>query len=147
MSSESQQGPFPSPWPIMIVAAAIMMITTGARQSLGLYIAPLHGATGLGITEISLALAIGQFMWGASQPIFGAISDRYGPLWVIVAGSVMLTLGFASTPFMGTTAGLLGLAVSRASEAHARLTAAATGRRASQARSAAAWSAKPSDSW
>jgi MFS family permease len=91
----------------MIVAAAIMLVTTGARQSLGLYVAPLHGATGLGITQISLALAIGQFMWGASQPIFGAIADRHGSLWVLVAGALMLSVGFAATPYMDTTAGLI----------------------------------------
>ena len=48
-------------WWFMVVAALIMMITMGSRQSMGLFISPLNTSTGLGIVNISLALAIGQF--------------------------------------------------------------------------------------
>ena len=48
-----------------LAAAGILMVTMGARQSLGLFVGPLDATTGLGITTISLALAIGQFTWGA----------------------------------------------------------------------------------
>jgi hypothetical protein len=61
-----------STWPLLLSAAAILMITMGARQSLGLFVSPLNTATGLGIVAISFAMAVGQFVWGASQPIFGA---------------------------------------------------------------------------
>jgi len=88
-----------STWPLVISAAAIMTITMGARQSLGLFVSPLNTATGLGIVAISFAMAVGQFTWGASQPIFGAIADRFGAMWVIVAGGIMLALGMALTPF------------------------------------------------
>jgi MFS family permease len=63
-----------------LAAAGILMVTMGARQSLGLFMAPLNAAsTGLGIVTISLALAVGQFTWGAIQPVAGAVADRYGP--------------------------------------------------------------------
>lgn len=94
-------------WPLLLAAAAILLITTGARQSLGLYVAPLDHATGLGIASISLALAIGQFVWGASQPLFGAIADRHGSTGVIVAGAVLMAMGFIATPLAHTTAGLV----------------------------------------
>ncbi len=100
-------GPRGSPWPLILGAAGIILFTTGARQSLGLYIAPLRASTGLSIADLSLALAIGQFVWGASQPLFGAIADRYGALWVIVGGTILLALGFAATPFVDTTAGVI----------------------------------------
>jgi MFS family permease len=91
-----------STWPLMITAAAILMITMGARQSIGLYVSPLNSATGLGIVAISFAMAIGQFVWGASQPIFGAIADRYGSARVVMAGGVMLAIGSAMTPFVNS---------------------------------------------
>jgi MFS family permease len=47
-------------------------------------------------------MAIGQFVWGASQPIFGAVADRYGPERVIVAGGVMLAIGWAVTPLVSS---------------------------------------------
>ena len=94
-------------WSLILAAAAILMVTTGARQSLGLYIAPLNQSTGLGLADISLALAIGQFVWGASQPLFGVIADRYGPVQVIGMGAMLLAAGFALTPFAHTTMGLI----------------------------------------
>ncbi|HXY22738.1 MAG TPA: MFS transporter [Burkholderiaceae bacterium] len=106
--SETASARAPAPaWPLMIAAATILLITTGARQSLGLYIAPLNESTGLGIADISLALAVGQFVWGASQPLFGAIADRYGPVRVILAGAAILAIGFATTPLAHTTTGLI----------------------------------------
>ena len=87
-------------WIIMISAAAILMITMGARQSLGLFINPLDTATGLGIVYISFALAIGQLIWGIVQPVFGAIADKKGTYYVLLFGALVLAGGTALTPFV-----------------------------------------------
>jgi predicted MFS family arabinose efflux permease len=92
---------------VTLAAAAILMVTMGARQSLGLFIAPLNTSTGLGITAISLALAIAQFTWGLIQPVAGAVADRFGPGKVLVAGLVVLAIGTALTPFMSSGLGLV----------------------------------------
>jgi MFS family permease len=92
---------------VVLSAAAILMVTMGVRQSLGLFVSPLNSSTGLGIVTISLALAVGQFAWGAIQPIAGALADRHGPGPVLIAGLVVLAIGSALTPFMGTGAGLI----------------------------------------
>ncbi len=97
----------PSYWSIVVLAAALLMVTMGLRQSQGLFLSPLNTTTGLGIATISLAMAIGQFVWGAVQPIAGAIADRYGPGRVLVGGILLLALGSAITPFMTTSAGLI----------------------------------------
>ncbi len=91
---------------ITLAAAGIMMVTMGARQSMGLFIGPIDASLGLGITTISLALAIGQFTWGAIQPIAGALADRFGPGAVLIGGLLILALGSAITPFMGSGFGL-----------------------------------------
>jgi MFS family permease len=94
-------------WIVTLAAAAVLMVTMGSRQSLGLFVSPLNTSTGLGIATISLALAVGQFMWGAIQPIAGAVADRYGPGKVLVAGLVVLAIGSAMTPFMTSGFGLI----------------------------------------
>ena len=94
-------------WTITLAAAAIMMVTMGVRQSLGLFVSPLNTSTGLGIAAISLALAIGQFTWGAIQPVAGALADRHGPRAVLIGGIVVLALGMALTPFMSSGFGLV----------------------------------------
>ncbi len=97
----------PALWAVTLSAAGILMVTMGARQSLGLFLAPLDASTGLGIASISLAMAVGQFMWGAIQPIAGAVADRYGPSRVLFGGLILLALGSALTPFMDSTWGLI----------------------------------------
>src|SRR5450755_94977 len=107
MSSATSQSSARSTWMVTIAAAAILMVTMGARQSLGLFISPLNSSTGLGIATISLALAVGQLMWGVIQPVAGAVADRYGPSKVLIAGLVVLSAGTALTPFMTTGFGLI----------------------------------------
>jgi MFS family permease len=101
---------------IMLSAAAILAITMGARQSVGLFVSPINASTGLGIVSISFALAVGQFMWGLAQPVFGAVADKRGSYGVIVVGAFMLAGGLALTPFVNSkwslvaTMGLLSAA-------------------------------------
>jgi MFS family permease len=94
-------------WTLVLSSAAIMAVTMGARQSLGLFVSPLNTATGLGIVTISFALAVGQFAWGAAQPLFGLLADRIGSYRVIVIGALLLALGLAATPYMHSGLGLI----------------------------------------
>lgn len=89
-----------------LAAAGILMVTMGARQSLGLFIGPIGTSTGLDIATISLALAVGQFTWGAIQPVAGAVADHFGPRAVLIGGLVLLALGSAVTPFVHSGYGL-----------------------------------------
>jgi len=92
---------------LVAAAAAILLITMGARQSLGLFVAPLNKATGLGIVAISLAMAIGQFVWGLTQPIFGAVADRFGSSAVLAVGAVTLAAGALLTTAVSSEPGLI----------------------------------------
>jgi MFS family permease len=104
MTTHSKQGKWLF---ITFAAAAVLMITMGARQTLGLFVFPINNSTGLGLVTISFALAVGQFIWGAIQPLAGAVADRYGPGRVLVGGVLMLALGSALTPFFTTGLGLV----------------------------------------
>jgi MFS family permease len=97
------------PWGIVIASAVLLAITTGTRQSLGLFVRPL-AATGLGIATVSLILAIGQFFWGASQPVFGVLAERIGTYRVVILGALLLAGGLAVTPLL-TSAGALTMSL------------------------------------
>jgi MFS family permease len=94
-------------WMLILAASAILMITMGARLTTGLFMSPINTSTGLGIASISFALAVGQFMWGAAQPIFGAVADKYGSAKVVILGALMLSAGLALTPFVSSQWGLM----------------------------------------
>ena len=94
-------------WGLLLAAAGMLMITMGARQTTGLFVAPIHQDTGIGIAAISFALAIGQFTWGAVQPVFGAIADKRGSTGVLVLGGILLSLGLALTPHLTSPWGLM----------------------------------------
>ena len=94
-------------WITISVAAAILMVTMGARQSMGLFVSPLNTHTGLGIATISFAFAIGQLVWGVVQPVFGAVADRWGTGRIIALGSILLAAGSYLTTQVTTEWGLI----------------------------------------
>ena len=94
-------------WLLILAASAILMITMGARLTTGLFMSPINTSTGLGIASISFAMAIGQFVWGAAQPVFGAVADKWGSAKVIIVGAVLLAGGTALTPFVSSQWGLI----------------------------------------
>lgn len=97
---------------LWIIAAAglAFALIFGVRQSVALFIGPINSATGLGIAAISLAFACAQFMWGITQPIAGAVADKYGTGRVVAAGAVLVMLGTVLTPH-ATSAWMLVLLV------------------------------------
>ena len=98
MQTENHMSPRAA-WMLILAASAILMITMGARLTTGLFMSPINTSTGLGIANISFAMAIGQFMWGAAQPVFGAVADKWGSAKVIIIGAILLAAGTALTPF------------------------------------------------
>ncbi len=92
---------------ITLTAAALLMVTMGTRQSLGLFVLPLNDSTGLGIVTISFAMAINQFVWGAVQPFAGALADRYGAARVLIGGLLISALGSALTPLVTSALGVV----------------------------------------
>ena len=132
----------PGVLPVTLAAAGILMVTMGSRQSFGLYISPISTSTGMGIATISFALAIGQFSWGAIQPIAGALADRWGPRPILIAAILVLAVACALTPLVHEGFGLtviLGLMASIGSGAgsFSVLIGAATQRLPPEARAAA----------
>jgi predicted MFS family arabinose efflux permease len=95
-------------WLLVVLAAAAMLaVMMGMRQAQGLFLFPIAGSTGAGIVNVSFAMAVGQFMWGAVQPLAGALGERYGFARVLIAGVIILALGNALTPFVTSPFGLV----------------------------------------
>ena len=98
---------------VMAAACAIAVVGFGARSIFGLFLEPMTAARGWGRETFALALAIQNLVWGASLPVAGALSDRFGPSRVLAAGAVVYALGvrgmaYTETPaLLQMTAGVL----------------------------------------
>ena len=78
------------PWGLVLVACVVLAVTFGTTMTRGLFLSPINTATGVGIVSISFAAAVAQLMWGAWQPVWGALADRYGAAVVIVIGGFVV---------------------------------------------------------
>jgi predicted MFS family arabinose efflux permease len=89
------------PVAIALAAGAVFGLALGLRQAQPLFISSLNAQTGIGYATISLAFGVAQLVWGLAQPVAGAVADRWGPRWVMIAGAALLGAANAATPFSG----------------------------------------------
>jgi predicted MFS family arabinose efflux permease len=99
--------PMRSVWIVTFCAACVLAITQGARGTSGLFISPMNTDTGIGIANIAFALAVGQFVWGAVQPVAGVLAGRWGYAPVLVCGIALMAAGSLLTPLVQGTLGLV----------------------------------------
>lgn len=78
---------------ILVCASLVVLLSMGMRQSFGLFQTPIAQTFGIGLTAFSLSLAIQNLMWGLSQPIIGALSDKYGSGRVIALCGIFQIFG------------------------------------------------------
>ena len=82
-------------WVVVLCGALISLLTTGMRQSFGLFLHPVTIDNGWGREVFSLALAIYTLVQGLGAPLMGSVSDRYGAGRVLVLGGLLWALGLA----------------------------------------------------
>lgn len=97
----------PDLWLVTAAAAAILLITIGLRMTMGLFVRPVVDSTELSIQEFSLIIAVFQLMWGLSQPLSGALADRFGAFKVLGGGALLLASACLMVPQMPTYWGLM----------------------------------------
>jgi MFS family permease len=92
--------------PAVIVACGclIAVLGFGPRSGLGFFLAPMSSAHGWGRDLLALALAIQMLLWGAAQPLAGALADRFGAVLVLSTGALLYALGLAAMAYAATPA-------------------------------------------
>lgn len=100
-------------------AALMLSLAMGMRQSFGLLQPHMVRDIGITAADFSLAIAIQNIVWGATQPFVGILADRYGARPVTLMGVVVYALGLAlaltATSAWSVTLGMglcVGLALS-----------------------------------
>src|SRR3970040_2176747 len=73
-------------WIVVVAGALIVSIGMGVRQTFGLFLSPMAADLGIGGEPFGFARAVQQIMWGAFQPVMGAVADRFGSARVVAIG-------------------------------------------------------------
>ena len=113
---------FRSPLLLIATATAVLGLAIGTRLTFGLFLQPMTEAMGWGRETFALAIALQNLIWGATQPFFGMLADRYGSGRIVAIGGLGYGAGLylmsqAATPLaLNLTTGLLiGLSLSATS--------------------------------
>ncbi|RCS23225.1 MFS transporter [Phyllobacterium salinisoli] len=110
------------PWLIIISGCLIALMTFGPRSAMGIFQLPMLTEKGWDRTTFALAMALQNLFWGAGQPFFGAIADKYGTWRVLLLSAIfyasgLLLMANADSPTMLHVGGgiLVGLGVAAGS--------------------------------
>lgn len=71
---------------VLIYGGLMVTLSMGIRHGFGLFNLPITSANGWGRETFALTIALQNLVWGAVQPITGALADRYGAFKIMVAG-------------------------------------------------------------
>lgn len=80
---------------VLIFGGLMVTFSMGIRHGFGLFNLPITTANGWGRETFALTIALQNLIWGAVQPITGALADRYGALKIMVMGGALYALGLA----------------------------------------------------
>ncbi|HEY5127653.1 MAG TPA: MFS transporter [Bradyrhizobium sp.] len=85
-------------WVIVAAGGLLGCVAIGGMFSLPVFLQPIARDTGWSVTGVSSAMTIGFLAMAFTSMIWGTLSDRLGPLPVVLSGSVVLaaSLGLAS---------------------------------------------------
>ncbi|KJC51023.1 membrane protein [Bradyrhizobium sp. LTSP885] len=82
-------------WVIVAAGGLLGCVAIGGMFSLPVFLQPMARETGWSVTGISSALTIGFLAMAFTSMAWGTLSDRFGPLPVVLTGSVVLAASLA----------------------------------------------------
>jgi MFS family permease len=107
MSTASAGSPAASSYlKVLLFGCAILVISTGARSSFGLFMPEMTVARGWSRETFSLAIAIQNLMWGLGGSFLGAMADKYGSMRTLLLGAVLYVAGLLGMAWAETGLGL-----------------------------------------
>jgi MFS family permease len=82
-------------WVIVVAGGVLGCVAAGGMFSLPVFLQTIARDTGWSVTGVSSAMTIGFLAMAFSSMAWGTLSDRFGPLPVVLTGSIVLAASLA----------------------------------------------------
>src|SRR6201991_2406519 len=82
-------------WVIVAAGGLLGCVAIGGMFSLPVFLQPIAKDTGWSVTGISTAMTIGFLAMALTSMVWGTLSDKFGPLPVVLTGSVVIATSLA----------------------------------------------------
>lgn len=87
---------------LTLAASFLYMMNCGIRNNFGIMLSAIIENAGLTFASVSFVLAVGQFCFGVTQPVFGVIADKKGNRFSLLVGIICTAAGILFMPFCQT---------------------------------------------
>lgn len=77
-----------------LFGAILMTLALGTLYAWSVFVAPLEREFGWKRAQTSTVFTLAAVMFAASLLLSGRLQDRFGPFWISVTGSILITLSF-----------------------------------------------------
>lgn len=85
----------PYRWIIVAAGGLLGCVAVGAMFALPVFLLPIARSTGWSVTGISTAMTFGFLAMSMGSALWGTLSDRLGPRFVVLTGSIILAASLA----------------------------------------------------
>jgi MFS family permease len=82
-------------WVIVAAGGLLGCVAIGGMFSLPVFLQPIARDTGWSVTGVSSAMTIGFLAMAFTSMVWGTLSDRFGPLPVVLTGSIVIAASLA----------------------------------------------------
>lgn len=84
-------------WYVLAASFILLFFQSGGRFSFGIMFKPMAAELGWNRASISSTYFLNTIFFALTLSLAGKLYDRYGPRWVILASTVLLSAGYIST--------------------------------------------------
>ena len=94
---------------IIALAAGCLVfaVMQGIHDNYGVMLPGMIARSGLDYASVSFVIAVGQILYGATQPVFGMLAIKKSNAFVMVLGIIFMAIGLMASPFCNNLWSLL----------------------------------------
>lgn len=91
----------------LVSACLVFAIMQGIHDNYGIMLKGIVEHTGIAYASVSFVIAVGQILYGVTQPVFGMLALKKSNAFVMLCGVILMAVGLIATPFCKNSITLL----------------------------------------